>query len=356
MSPPSPEEQLQFLKNLQRILSEGGFVATYKFALLMALADIAVERGDDSGARLTIPTQALAEKFVIYYWPQTSPYGSSQAVLRQNTGSKAAILLAVEDTRRTSHDSLSMAKQDAKNWGALISYVDNVIRTMPLWKLQTVESGTLECLYPNRPGERQIELLPGVAACFRQFYEIVEDLARGAWIRYIRRHNVEALGNVSDLEEFLFGSERQPLPPLVPALRDLQKDRCFYCDRELQKSIPHVDHFIPRSRYAIDLGHNFVLAHSSCNLNKSDHLAASAHLEKWVDRNASHDPALRAAGKAAGLLCDLPTSLRVARWAYARAESQGTPAWLQADTLEPLKREWGKALEELLKKLGSPAA
>jgi hypothetical protein len=40
MSPPSPDEQLQFLKNLQRILSEGGFVATYKFALLMALAGL----------------------------------------------------------------------------------------------------------------------------------------------------------------------------------------------------------------------------------------------------------------------------------------------------------------------------
>jgi hypothetical protein len=33
-----------------QILEEGQFVATYKFALLPALIDIAVERGDESGA------------------------------------------------------------------------------------------------------------------------------------------------------------------------------------------------------------------------------------------------------------------------------------------------------------------
>ena len=51
MKTPPPEQQIAFLTNLQRLLSEGSFVATYKYALLMALADIAVERGaeDDSG-------------------------------------------------------------------------------------------------------------------------------------------------------------------------------------------------------------------------------------------------------------------------------------------------------------------
>jgi hypothetical protein len=356
MSPPGPAEQLLFLKNLQRILSEGGFVATYKFALLMALADLAVELGDDSGASLALPTRTIAEKFVLYYWPQASPYGSTQAMLRQNTGRNAAVLLAVEEVRRDHQDSLSQAKQDVKSWGKLITYVDEVVRKMPLWKLQKVNGGTLECLYPNREGDRQIELLPGVAACFRQFYEIVEDLVRGSWIRYIRRHNANALGNMPDLEEFLFGSERQALPPLVPALRELQKDRCFYCEKDLYKSTPHVDHFIPRSRYAIDLGHNFVLAHDVCNLKKSDHLAASAHLARWVERNASHDRVIRDAGTAAGLLCDLPTSLRVARWAYGRAETFGAHTWLRANTLEPLTRGWGKTLGELLTTLGTPAA
>ena len=35
-----------------------------------------------------------------------------------------------------------------------------------------------------------------------------------------------------------------------------------------------VDHFIPWRRYPLDLGHNFVLAHSACNSSKGDRLAA----------------------------------------------------------------------------------
>ena len=38
----TPEAQLAFLTKLQRLFSEGDFTATYKFALLMALADICV--------------------------------------------------------------------------------------------------------------------------------------------------------------------------------------------------------------------------------------------------------------------------------------------------------------------------
>ncbi len=37
-TPPTPEEQVLFLRNIQRLLAEGQFVASYKFALLMALS------------------------------------------------------------------------------------------------------------------------------------------------------------------------------------------------------------------------------------------------------------------------------------------------------------------------------
>lgn len=37
--PPSPEQQIAFLQQLQRLLDEGSFTATYKYALLHAIAD-----------------------------------------------------------------------------------------------------------------------------------------------------------------------------------------------------------------------------------------------------------------------------------------------------------------------------
>lgn len=51
---PSAEAQLVFLAKLQRLFTESDFTATYKFALLMALADLAVELGADDGEELLV--------------------------------------------------------------------------------------------------------------------------------------------------------------------------------------------------------------------------------------------------------------------------------------------------------------
>ena len=40
---PTAEEQLVFLAKIQRIFAEGEFTATYKFALLVSLAELAIE-------------------------------------------------------------------------------------------------------------------------------------------------------------------------------------------------------------------------------------------------------------------------------------------------------------------------
>jgi hypothetical protein len=65
---PTSDDQIRFLVQIQRLLDEGQFVATYKFALLQSLADIAIEQGDDSEASLAVSTDAIAEKFIRYYW------------------------------------------------------------------------------------------------------------------------------------------------------------------------------------------------------------------------------------------------------------------------------------------------
>lgn len=59
LSCPSPEAQLQFLSKLQRVFSEGDFTATYKFALLISLADLAVEFGADDNNALILATRQI---------------------------------------------------------------------------------------------------------------------------------------------------------------------------------------------------------------------------------------------------------------------------------------------------------
>ena len=70
----SAVSELEFLRTFQRLLDEGEFVATYKFALLQALADISVEYELADRQLLQIPLTAIAEKFIEYYWGQTLPY------------------------------------------------------------------------------------------------------------------------------------------------------------------------------------------------------------------------------------------------------------------------------------------
>lgn len=38
----------------------------------------------------------------------------------------------------------------------------------------------------------------------------------------------------------------------------------------------------------VDLGHNFVLAHASCNNQKRDRLAGMRYLERWLRRSVDH--------------------------------------------------------------------
>src|SRR5712664_3817953 len=126
---PSSDEQIKFLVNLQRLLNEGQFVASYKFALLLALADLAIEQGDDSGAPLQLSTNAIAEKFIQYYWRQALPYpASSEArVLRQNTGNQAAVLSLTTAARSAHGDSLPALMRQTTAWRRLVQKVSSVV-------------------------------------------------------------------------------------------------------------------------------------------------------------------------------------------------------------------------------------
>jgi 5-methylcytosine-specific restriction endonuclease McrA len=345
--PPTAEEQVRFLLNLQRLLEEGSFVATYKHALLLSIADVCVENGDDSGGRFRISTAELAEKFITYYWRQAVPYhptGRNQAgaILKQNTGRQAAVISAVSKVRETYGGSLTQLKRNHPAWEAIKKRVAKTIRVMPLWKLQTVGGQKLEFLYSGvRGDETFIELKEGVCYCFRLFYGLVHDLVRGAWLRFVRsiNENKPLLGTATDLSDFMFGSGRASLDVYRPILIEYQHGGCFYCLRPL-KDKGDVDHFIPWSRYPIDFGHNFVLAHGTCNAKKADRLAATEHLEKWCYRNEEYGDELAAAFHVMNIVHDRKASWRITTWAYEQAQISSSLVWRQNDELVTLTPEW----------------
>jgi len=218
--PPTSDEQIRFMVNIQRLLDEGLFSASYKFALLLALAVLSIERGDDSGKPLELTTDAIAEKFGLYYWRQVVPYATpgEATILRQNTDRQAAIVNLVRQAHASCGGSLAAAMHDRPGWRRLVRKVARVVREMPLWRLQRIGAEQLNFLYENQGDGGVIELLPGIAYCFRKFHALISDLVQGAWVRYVRQQNLDLIGETTDLSEFLFGSERASLAPVRPPL------------------------------------------------------------------------------------------------------------------------------------------
>jgi hypothetical protein len=367
VSPPTEQRQIEILLKLQRLLAEGDFSASYKYALLLAIADLAVERGDDSGAPLSLPLTTIAEQFIRIYWRQARgyiprknrvedaagpllaaeappAYGTKSAVLRQNSGMQAAILNDIREVFTPKQGSLAELRRDEKAWARLVKRVASTIRKMPLWKLQTIGSFKDEFLFDNTPSAKvtSIELKAGVAFALRRFHGFIEELVRGNWARFVAglRQNKAILGDAEDLHAFLFGTERAPFEQYVPILREVQKGVCFYCRGPLVRKTGHVDHFIPWARYPVDLAHNFVLAHGACNEAKSNILAAYDDLERWTVRNLAHAKTLEPEFGARRLFHDLHASQAITRWAYTIVEQSQSKVWQERSRLVDLDENW----------------
>lgn len=337
-STPSPEAQLAFLVKLQRLFAEGDFTATYKFALLVSLADLAVEHGCDDNRELTLTIRQIGERFILLYWRQALPYGTgrlgnSPEILVQNLGQQAAVVSAIAAFRAKCGVSSPQLAREQPEYKSLLSTVTATVSAQPLTYLQNF-GGTTDAFLYERSGTGKVRLKEGVAYCLRRFYPLTQQLARSHWVGHIKsnRRNQGVLGDVDDLEEFLFETSRQSLLMLGTKLRKLEGSKCYYCGQGL--SAADVDHFIPFSQYPRDLVHNFVLAHPTCNRSKSDTLAAWPHLERWLERLDRLGDALSEIGQEAGVVADSPVSRTVASWAYMSALAGGGRAWLASNRYE----------------------
>ena len=347
---PTPKDQLLFLQNIQRILNEGSFSSTYKFALLHALADLSVSYGDDSGAPLNLSISNISEQFLELYKKQTLNFPSTDGqILRQNSDpqKQAAIVSRISEARST---YLGQAVNDNFE-SQLIRKIGSIIRDMPLWKLQTVGHETLDFLYdkPNTYQIRTITLKPGVAYCFRQFYSFITNMVQGAWVEQVRKFNVDFLGESVDLRAFLFGTQRNSLERIKPILHEIQEGRCFYTGRNLVLSEAEVDHFIPWSRYPIDLGHNFVLTSGPTNRSKSNHIAAEKYLCKWTQFCLDNQSNLVENFERIKMRYDLESSLKIAQWCYNQVDQVNAQVWIKKGQLETLSDLWKPTLDQALK-------
>lgn len=335
---PSEARQLEFLSSVQRLLDEGQFTATYKFALLAALVDIAVERGRDDDERLPVPLLAIGEKFVEFFWNHTRPYRGVEP-LYQNKGRNIALLSLLTHAQAGGATTLAAVRKSA-GWPRLLEQAARQVKSMPLFKLQTLRGGVKHCfLYDESLQEGAICLLPGVGFCLRRFASFVRSLARSGWLREVRGNarNAYAIGETDSLEEFLFGTERVALGAAREILLPMQAGRCFYCGARIGTAA-HVDHFVPFALYPGSLAHNLVVAHAECNTDKSDLLADLPYLDRWRERNLRFGDELGAVMAERGVTGSLQAAEGVARWAYGRARAAGALLWVGRREVRPFPR------------------
>ena len=325
-----PEFQLAFLNKIQRLFAEGDFSASYKYALLIAIADIAVESGTDDDQPLTIPHRRLGEKFIELYWQQSAPF-RGDGLLIQNNCTQAAVISQIAQFRSQTQAATVNAARSAVGFKSLLSKVTRIVVDKPVFHIQNLGGIRDQFLFDS--GSDSITLLPGVSFCLRRFQPLIQELARSHWIDHIKRNkkNIALIGQDNDLESFLFETSRQSLIIVQTGLRKIS-NKCFYCGKSVNEA--DVDHFIPHSLYPRDLAHNFVLTDPACNRSKSDTLAAKTHLHRWLEFAQSNADNLSQIGYDAGILADEESMTSVARWGYANAVAGGAQGWIKSAQYE----------------------
>ena len=335
---PSAEEQLDFLTKIQRLFNASDFSSTYKYALLISLADLAIELGKDDDSPLELTNRQIAERFIELYWQQSTPYKTSgtneNGILFQNNGTQAAIVKAISEFRQRNNCNSSESAKHSKEYKKLVTAVAATVAKQPINYLQNVGGGILPFLYESNA--TSIALKSGVAYCLRRFQPLIQQLARSRWIDFIKKNikNTPILGKKDDLNSFLFETSRKTLGLVCKELKELNGSKCFYCDKLTSEL--EVDHFIPLSLYPRDLMHNFVLACPTCNRSKSDTLAAKIHLDKWIEFTTKNAEAIARIGEKIGVTSNFETTMTIIKWGYGAETKEDLTTWVKPNQYEKI--------------------
>lgn len=307
---PEALNAIGFAERVLTLLDEGAYNTTYKFAVLLGLMDLVIEKSNKDGSLAdTVTTRQLAEKVIEIYWNHVTVYAGINGEPLQGKSGQAEIVGKIKGFReRNNYSTLFKAKtSDKVGYGYLVNHVEKKLIEMPLPRVQyfgkqenrfiydiawsmsspinlrdvTAHQQGRESFFDNR-----IHLLPNVADYLVNLNGLLRPFIQRTWAMEVAKINKL---EESRLEKFLFGAERAGAARLAPALREFQANKCFYCGKSFgaASKLPEVDHYIPWARFPNDGLANYVLAHAACNGSKSDHIAGVDHFSEWMRRNHS---------------------------------------------------------------------
>jgi 5-methylcytosine-specific restriction endonuclease McrA len=308
---PEALNAIGFAERVITLLDEGSYNTTYKFAVLLGLMDLVIEKSKKDGSLADmVTTRELAEKVIEIYWNQVAVYSGISAEPLQGKSGQAEIVTQIKRFReRNSFSTLTKSIRDDKNrYKALLNLVEKKLIEMPLPRVQYFGNQEIRFIYDiawsmsspinlrevtaqqqqkESSFDNRIHLLPNVADYLVNLNGLLRPFVQRCWAMQVAKINKL---EESRLEKFLFGAERAGAARLASDLRQFQNNKCFYCGKPFGAAgkVPEVDHFVPWSRFPNDGLANYVLAHSACNGSKSDHVAGVDHFAEWMRRNHSN--------------------------------------------------------------------
>jgi hypothetical protein len=307
-----------------------------------------------------VTTRELAEQVLELYWPQCVPWQQT-GVLRQSNGSneQGEVLRTIIKLRsriiegRGAHTTLAAKRLAPAEFERTVRTIEWKLIEMPLPRLQRVGASEDRFLYEiewksditraavrayqdgqSEKFDNTIRFQPGVAQGLIALNGLLRPMIQQEWLRLLRQFN----GHLDDrLEAFLFERDRAAVSVVCNPLLDLQQGRCFFCQQRIVNE-PHVDHFVPWSRVPNNAVENLVVAHSKCNRDKLDYLAASDHVERWTEHVDRHSRTLWQVGSQSTLGSAAERSLGIAAAIYLNVPTS-TPLWLKGRNFEPANLE-----------------
>ncbi|MBU6162458.1 MAG: HNH endonuclease, partial [Myxococcales bacterium] len=315
----SNNQVVEIAQKVFELLTQGSFTNTYKYATLLGILEALEERSTADGPPSMITSRELAEHVLRLYWPQCDGFRDDPELglvpLAQQSGEKQPKVITAILKWRTEHPGQTIAEyiseyrrsesafRETKVTRPARTLMNDIERTLikfPIPLLQWFGKAKQEFLFKwnmeeqpvgigdyqagrDSPIDNTLRFKPGVPQALLTLSPLLRSMIQTEWTRLvagIRQNNIEA--NV--LHTFLFDHSRVNLNDTRAPLRELQQRVCFYCGELLVNEAGHVDHFVPWSRHPNNAIENLVVAHASCNISKSNYLAAPEHLQRWKER------------------------------------------------------------------------
>ena len=247
--------------------------ATYKIALAHVLLDCA------SDGIATLTWDELSDSFLAKYLERIDP---DDPMPQQGIAGRQTVLeRIVGEYRTTSHDLEYAINEVGKN-----GFNDVIRRFHNLGRTGIPE---LEGMFYEFDFGKSLTIKDNL---FGVCEERTQELSAELDARWSLLEGAFSISNsnyvlANDLRQIYLsdGEKRRDLTGNIAFLQGYQGNTCFYCREPIPANDIHVDHVLPWSVLRHDDVWNLVLAHSFCNMQKSDRIVGEHFLHKLIARN-----------------------------------------------------------------------